>query len=80
MHGIQIFEIPETNSGTLAVEPYKLSDFFAIIPEYDGNPVFLNSFLDTCNTAHSMSSENQKVLLVLNHQQSHLLAYELINF
>lgn len=58
----------ETRQTSVAqtVEPYKLSEIFAIIPEYDGNPIFLNTFISSCTTAQTMSSDNQLVLLVLH--------------
>lgn len=50
----------------LTVEPYKLSEIFAIVPEYDGNPIFLNTFISACDTASDMAQGNQQQLLVLH--------------
>lgn len=55
--------MPETRQ---SVEPYKLSEIFAIIPEYDGNPIFLNTFISSCNTAQTMAVDNQQLLIVLH--------------
>lgn len=48
------------------VEPYKLSEIFSIIPEYDGNQIFLQTFLNSCNCAYSMAVGDQKLLLTLH--------------
>lgn len=52
--------------GAPAIEPYKLYNIFEIIPSDKGNLVFLNYFLDACNTGFNMTTDKQKVLLVLN--------------
>ncbi|KAJ8951516.1 hypothetical protein NQ318_000212 [Aromia moschata] len=51
---------------TAVVEPYKLSEVFSLIPEYDGNQIFLNTFLNSCTTAFGMAVGNQKVFLTLH--------------
>lgn len=57
----------ETRQGAnAAVENYKLSEIFAIIPEYDGNPIFLNAFISSCTTAQAMAEGNQVLLLALH--------------
>lgn len=48
------------------VEPYKLNEIFSIIPEYDGNQIGLNTFLNSCKTAYDMAIGNQKVLLTIH--------------
>lgn len=48
------------------VEPYKLSEIFSIIPEYDGNQIFLQTYLNSVRCAYGMSVGNQKVLLTLH--------------
>lgn len=48
------------------IEPYKLNEIFSIIPEYDGNQIFLNTFIQSCNTAFNMAVGNQKTLLNLH--------------
>lgn len=58
--------MPETRSATETVEPYKLSEIFSIVPEYDGNSIFLNTFISSCTTAQSMAVGNQSTLLVLH--------------
>lgn len=58
--------MPETRAAAEAVEPYKLSEIFSIIPEYDGNQIFLNTFITSCTTAFSMAVGNQTPLLVLH--------------
>ncbi|KAJ8972922.1 hypothetical protein NQ317_010580 [Molorchus minor] len=49
-----------------ALEPYKLSEIFSIIPEYDGNQINLNTFLNSCRIGHEMAVDNQKVLLTVH--------------
>lgn len=58
--------MPETRAAADAVEPYKLSEIFSIISEYDGNPIFLNTFITSCTTASNMAVGNQVALLVLH--------------
>lgn len=48
------------------VEPYKLNEIFSIVPEYDGNQINLNTFLNSCKTAYDMSVGNQTVLLTVH--------------
>lgn len=48
------------------VEPYKLSEIFSIIPEFDGNPITLQTFLNSCVYAQSMAINDQKLLLTLH--------------
>ncbi|KAJ8936268.1 hypothetical protein NQ318_019755 [Aromia moschata] len=47
---------------TAVVEPYKLSEVFSLIPEYNGNQIFLNTFLNSCTTAFGMAVGNQKAV------------------
>lgn len=49
-----------------AVEPYKLSEIFSVVPEYDGNQILLNTFIQACSTAFNMAIGNQKVLVTLH--------------
>lgn len=44
------------------LESYKISEIFSLIPEYDGNPIFLINFLPKAQT---MALGNQLTLLVL---------------
>lgn len=48
------------------VEPYKLSEIFSLIPEFDGDQIFLNTFLNACSHAFRMCIEDQKILLTLH--------------
>lgn len=47
-------------------EPYKLSESFSVVPEYDGDPIFLNTFTSSCSTANSTLLENNTNLLALH--------------
>lgn len=61
-------------------QPLKLSEIFAVISDYDRSTIFLNSFLDKCNTAYNMATDNQQVLLVMNIKNRHRgRASEIIN-
>ena len=48
------------------IEPYKLSEIFSLIPEFDGDQIFLNTFLNACNHAYRMCIEDQRLLLTLH--------------
>lgn len=48
------------------IEPYKLSEIFSIIPEFDGEQIFLHTFLSACDCANSMATGNQKMLLSIH--------------
>nr|CAI5849420.1 unnamed protein product [Callosobruchus analis] len=48
------------------IEPYRCSETFSIVPENDGNPILLSTFLNACRTARPMAIEEQKVLVVLH--------------
>ncbi|KAJ8978278.1 hypothetical protein NQ317_009618 [Molorchus minor] len=50
----------------VVIEPYKLSEVFSIIPEFDGNQIALNTFLNSCSTAFDMAIGNQKILLTIH--------------
>jgi hypothetical protein len=47
------------------VEAYKLSEIFSLIPEYDGDQISLNTFINACNKAHDMCTDDQQILLVI---------------
>ena len=51
---------------TLTIEPYKLSEIFSIVPEFDGNPMFLQTFITACTHAQGMAVEDQRILLTLD--------------
>lgn len=58
--------MPETRNGiTQAVELYQLSEILSIIPVYDGNPIFLNTFISYCGIVQNMAVDDQITLLVL---------------
>ncbi|KAJ8967814.1 hypothetical protein NQ317_004049 [Molorchus minor] len=73
-------DIQASRSDTGHVEPYKLSEIFSVIPEYDGNQIFLQTFLNAVRCANSMAIGNQRILLTL-HVKNKLRgkAAELIN-
>lgn len=48
------------------VEPLKLSEIFTIIPEYDGNLIFLTTFISSYNTSQTMIVDNHQLLLVFH--------------
>lgn len=48
------------------IEPYKLSEIFSLIPEYDGDQILLNTFINACNCAHRMCIEEQRIFLTLH--------------
>lgn len=54
------------NTSEFEVEPYKLSEIFSIIPEYEGDQIFLSTFLHACECAYNMSNTEQKNLLVIH--------------
>ena len=54
------------NQGTATIEPYKLSEIFSIIPEFDGNPINLQTFLNSCIYAQGMAINEQKLLLTIH--------------
>ncbi|KAJ8978098.1 hypothetical protein NQ317_018964 [Molorchus minor] len=59
-------DIQASRSDTGHVEPYKLSEIFSVIPEYDGNQIFLQTFLNAVRCANSMAIGNQRILLTLH--------------
>lgn len=59
-----LFKIKVTKSET-EIEPYKLNELFSLIPEYDGNTIFLSTFLNACSTPIGIAAGNQKPFLVL---------------
>lgn len=48
-----------------AVEPYKLSEIFSLVPEYDGDQISLNTFINACNRALQMCTNDQQILLAI---------------
>ena len=48
------------------IEPYKLSEVFLIVPEFDGDQISLSTFINACDHAYSMAVGNQKTLLVIH--------------
>lgn len=55
-----------TNATTFEVEPYKLSEIFSIVPEFDGDQIFLTNFLNACDCAYRMATSQQKLFLVIH--------------
>lgn len=56
---------PATNE-SITIEPYKLSEIFSIVPEFDGNPIFLQTFINACVHAQGMAVDDQRTLLTLH--------------
>lgn len=56
------------NSGETAavIEPYKLSELFALIPEFEGDQISLSTFLNACDCAYNLGTADQKTLLVFH--------------
>lgn len=46
--------------------PYKLSEIFSIVPEYEGDQIFLGTFLNACDCAYQMASQTQKQLSLIH--------------
>ncbi|KAJ8911541.1 hypothetical protein NQ315_012794 [Exocentrus adspersus] len=47
------------------VEPYKLSEVFSIVPEFEGDQIVLGTFLNACEHAFSMAvGEHRKLLII----------------
>ncbi|KAL1493933.1 hypothetical protein ABEB36_009613 [Hypothenemus hampei] len=57
--------IPDSRLGSAMSPIYNLKDIFMLIPEYDGDPISLNSFLNACNTAYSICSGDQHIFLII---------------
>lgn len=45
---------------------YKLNELFSIIPDYEGDQILLNTFLNSCNSALQLAEEYQIPLIVLH--------------
>lgn len=63
--------MPETRSQAQAnveaeVEPYKLSEIFSLIPEFEGDQISLGTFLNSCDCAYKMATTEQRLLLVIH--------------
>lgn len=50
----------------VAVEPYKLHELFSMKPEYDGNQIISNTFINSCTTAMLQFVPNEKIVVVLH--------------
>lgn len=48
------------------VQVYKLTELFALIPDFEGDAVLLESFITACNTAFEICTEEQQVLLTIH--------------
>lgn len=55
----------QANENAAEIEPYKLSEIFSLVPEYDGDQISLNTFINACNRAHQMCTNDQQILLVI---------------
>ena len=53
-------------SPPLEVEAYRLSEIFSLIPEYEGDQIFLGTFLNACDCAYNMSTNDQQILLAIH--------------
>ncbi|XP_050308276.1 uncharacterized protein LOC126744767 [Anthonomus grandis grandis] len=51
---------------SVEVEPYKLSEIFSIVPEFEGDQIFLSNFIIACDCAYDMANAQQKVFLVIH--------------
>lgn len=56
---------PANNQNNAEYEPYKLSEIFSLVPEYDGDQISLNTFTQACNQANQMCTADQKLLLLI---------------
>lgn len=50
----------EPNSTTSSNPLYSTNELASLIPEYDGNQTLLNNFLNACEEAQALASEQQK--------------------
>lgn len=48
------------------VENYRLSEIFSIVPEFEGDQISLGTFLNACDCAYNMASNDQRYLLVIH--------------
>nr|CAH7762648.1 unnamed protein product [Callosobruchus chinensis] len=48
------------------IEPYRLSEIFSLVPEFDGDQIFLGTFLHACDCAYNMAVGEQRDLLVIH--------------
>lgn len=59
--------MPKTRQkGQGAGEPYKLAYIFVIIPQYNGNQIFFNTFMCSYNTALDMAVGKQQLSILTN--------------
>ncbi|XP_050310841.1 uncharacterized protein LOC126746579 [Anthonomus grandis grandis] len=56
----------QANTSAHDIETYKLSEIFSLIPEFDGDAIFLGSFLHACDCAYNMAVGEQRDLLVIH--------------
>lgn len=55
-----------TQNQAAEIESYKLSEIFSIVPEFEGDQIFLGTFLNACECAYNMSTASQRDLLVIH--------------
>lgn len=56
----------EANSTTSSNPLYSTNELASLIPEYDGNQTLLNNFLNACEEAQALASEQQKKLILIH--------------
>ncbi|KAL1493810.1 hypothetical protein ABEB36_009498 [Hypothenemus hampei] len=54
------------NTSATEIEPYKLSEIFSIVPEFDGDQIFLGNFLNACDCAYDLANTQQKKFLTIH--------------
>ncbi|KAJ8973092.1 hypothetical protein NQ317_006483 [Molorchus minor] len=52
--------------GDEEVDSYKLSEIFSIVPEYEGDQIFLGTFLNARDCAYNMANSDQRHLLMIH--------------
>lgn len=55
-----------TKPPVMEIEPYKLSEIFKIVTKFDGDQIFLQTLLDTCDYESNMATNNRKLQLVIH--------------
>lgn len=57
---------PSTTNASSTIEPYQLRELFMLIPEYDGDQILLNAFINSCDIAFSIAVDQQEFLLTVH--------------
>lgn len=50
----------------MEIGPYKLSEIFSVVPEFEGYQIFLQTFLNAFDYALNMAINNQTILFVIH--------------